>query len=340
MSPCARVIAIAIGLAACDGSTSAPPPPARASLAGAIANVGRHPIARESVARVAAAQHVTPIAARDALIRDALLASEAEARGLDRDPEVSARISAVLARALLHRVTKATREAPITGDEVRAITERHWLEIDRPEGFRVVHAVVRFSDRDAKEDRARAAVVAEKIRDEVVKIADRVPSLPAPARPSLFDKAPDTAKDPLAEVFREVASKIERGSFEVVIEELAPMAQDGRAVALTGQTFDAEFAKVASSLAARGDVSPVARTPFGAHVIMLLERTPAHRVPEEERRVMLRDEILAERARAADSALRAELRRGRVIAERADALLALVRVDPASDGPPRSRVPR
>ncbi len=46
-----------------------------------------------------------------------------------------------LARRLLRRILADARDAPLTEAELGDAAARHWLEVDRPEGFRTVHAV-------------------------------------------------------------------------------------------------------------------------------------------------------------------------------------------------------
>ena len=69
------------------------------------------------------------------------------------------------------------------------------------------------------------------------------------------------------------------------------------------------------------------QTPFGVHVIMLLERLPGHVVPAEERRTLLREEVVAGRATVLRDGLLERLRAGLEIDRSADALLALVSVE-------------
>ncbi|WP_437639139.1 peptidylprolyl isomerase [Sorangium sp. So ce854] len=326
MSPGRRAIAPAACLCACVAwavlSTSArgaaPLPPDVAARVGAI------DIPVDAVARIAAAQQIPPARARDAAIRDALFAAEARARGLDQHPEVQREISAALARHLLHRLKEeAANAGPVTDEELRTATERHWLELDRPEGYRTVHAVVRLSADADEATRARARALAEAIRKAVLSSRDvALRSEP----PRAVEGRPPS--DPAADAFVGAAKAVPADGLEVVAQPLPPVSAVGRALIPEPQQFDVDFARAAASLAARGDVSAPVASSFGVHVIMLLERIPAQVVPAEERRRLVRDEVVADRARAAQSKLLEALRREPRVVGGIDALLELVRIEP------------
>ncbi len=312
--------------AACRADPSpAPPAPAAAQMpAGVVARVGDLDVTADTVARVAAAQRIPLDRARDAAIRDALLAAGARARGLHDDPALRAQIQAVLARRVLRQLLDDARRAgPVTDDELRALTERHWMELDRPESFRTVHAVVRLAaDADAAtRDRARA--VAEAIRAAAAPARDVAlrtqPPPPAPGRPP---------SDPAADAFKEAARAVPADGFEIVAEMLPAVTAAGRALVPERQDFDPAFARGAAALAARGDLSPPVTSSFGVHVILLLERIPPSILPEDERRRLVHDEAVSDRARALQAQLLATLRREPALEGGVDALLSLVRIEP------------
>jgi PPIC-type PPIASE domain len=258
--------------------------------AGVVARVGKLEILSESVARVVQAQHVSVKEARDREIRDALLANGALARGLGDSPAVRAALRAVLARAALSKILEEASAAEPTEEEVNTATERHFMDFDRPEAFRVVHAVVRVaSDADA----------AKKL--EAREVAERIKSAVAGARD--------------ASQFRARAEAVDRGGFDVTVEQLKPVAADGRVIDLENPPPPGEepsryalpFAVAASHLAEPGDQGGPVETKFGWHVLMLLDRQPAHAVPFDERRRELRDEIAADRAKRMLEALQKQL---------------------------------
>lgn len=327
MSPRRRVIAAAACLCACAAwaalSTSArgapPLPPDVAARVGALA------IPADSVARVAAAQRISPAQARDAAVRDALFAAEARGRGLEQDLEVQRDISAVLARRLLHLLKEEAENAgPVTDDELRVATERHWMELDRPEGYRTVHAVVRLSADAGEVTRDKARALADAIRTAVLSSRE-VARRSEPPRASGARQPPT---DPAADAFISAAKGVPAEGLEVVAQALPPVTAAGRVLTPEPQQFDVDFSRAAASLNARGDVRAPVASSFGVHVIMLLERIPAQVVPVEERRGLVRDEVMTDRARAAQTRLLEVLRREPKVVGGVDALLELVRIEP------------
>jgi len=319
-------LALVLGLLGCGGRTDSPPVPASGPLgAGVIARVGTTEIAEETVARIAAAQRVDAATARDLAVRDALLATGARSLGLDAEPSTAFATQAVLARSLLRELmAEAVRAGPVTDEELRTTTARHWLELDRPEGFRTVHAVVRL---DAKADpatRKRAVEIAEAIRREVAPVQALAVTTPPPP-PGDPSKPPK--EDDLVEPFRKAATSVPHQDLELVVEALAPVAADGRVVTPDPGSFDAKFSEAASKLAARGDVSPPVVSSFGVHIIFLLERQPAISMPVEERRALLTSEVMTDRARAAQRRLLEGIRKDIGLDRNVDAWLALVAVD-------------
>jgi hypothetical protein len=289
------------------------------------ARVGAVQIPVDSLARIAAAQQISPALARDAAVHDALLASEARARGLDEVPAVRAEMSVVLARSLLQRLLEEARSAgPVTDEELRTATERHWLDLDRPEGFRTVHAVVRLKEGADAVTRARANEVAEAIRAAVSSARDVALTTAAP--PPTPGKPPPA--DPAAEAFEQAANAVPKQGFEVLAQPLPPVAASGRLLTSEGQRFDTDFSRAAASLVTRGDLSAPVASAFGVHVILLLERIPSQTVPEEERRRLVLEEVVSDRARAAQARLIESLRREPRLVDGLDALLELVRIEP------------
>jgi peptidyl-prolyl cis-trans isomerase C len=314
-----------LALLACDAPTpsrAAPPPPASGSLqAGVVARVGDVSITADEVARIAAAQGLSPAEARDLAIHDALLASEARARGVEQERSIDLAATGILARALIQDLAAAAEaQGPVTDAELDAVTARHWTELDRPDAARTVHAVVMVK-KDAPADvRAKASALAETIRKSLASAADAAQHS-EPPKPEL------RAEDPAVAAFRKAASAVPKGDFDVRIEPLNPVVADGRTFS-EGMRYEESFGRAALQLAHRGDVTPVFETSFGYHVALLLERIPGHVVPREERRAMVRDEVMTTRARAARDQLLASLRTRAAIGRNTDAHLALVPVEP------------
>ncbi|MFO0755235.1 MAG: peptidyl-prolyl cis-trans isomerase [Byssovorax sp.] len=331
----ARAVALAalVALVACSSGKDAPPAPATQNAQGAlapgtVAQVGRHAITVPLIARVVRMEHVTPAEARDRAVRDALLACGAEEAGLDRGPEARLGTQGVLARRLLREIADEVEKSPITDAELKLVTEQRWLEYDRPEGVRVVHAVVLV---DAKADAAKqqqAQAVAEALRAALVAVHDRAGSLPLPAPPDKPEPGRPPPEDPLSQAFLRAAGEVPHVGFELKPEELPPVAADGRMLIPKSGSLVPEFAQAAVQLEERGELSGIVRTPFGLHVMMLLEKLPALRVPEAERRDRLHGEIMAIRARAAVDQILTSARPRVTRAADADALLAKISIEP------------
>ena len=103
----------------------------RAALGGqVVARVGQVDLPASLVGAVARARHVAPSTALSWLVDDALASSGAMARGLDRSPEVNFERTAALARVTLAKVKEAAHETPPTDDEVRLLSQDHWMLVD------------------------------------------------------------------------------------------------------------------------------------------------------------------------------------------------------------------
>jgi peptidyl-prolyl cis-trans isomerase C len=222
------------------------------------------------------------------------------------------------------------RATPPTDEELAGAASRKWLDVDRPEGFRVVHAVARVDqakDDDAKKARARA--VAEAIRAAEVPIAAEAPSMPVlEGVPATSERiAPQDDPDTLSGAFRRVAMTVPHEGVDVVVQPMPPVAADGRLLVGGNETLDMTFVQAVLALPARGALSPVTPTPWGFHVILLLERTPPLALTREARSARLVADVVSERTRAADKKLLAGWKDQRTVMPDAPGLLDLVTVD-------------
>jgi peptidyl-prolyl cis-trans isomerase C len=300
----------ALALLACSNSpsatTTAPPPTTSTLPAGVVADVGSIAIGAQSVAAVASARQIPPRDALDREIRDALFASAALRADLDQHPATRAALRGALARATLESLKQEAAQADPTDAEIDEGTRRHFVELDRPEGYRVTHVVVRVAETADAASKARAKALAERI-------AERVASVGGEAD------------------FKAAAESVDRGGLEVMVQSLPVFAADGRVLderALNDPPMVLPFARAASHLAHAGQKSGVVATEFGYHVIMLLERTPALSVPFEERKIRLRDEIIKLRARKLKEELLSRIKSTLAtnVERSADALLSTVDV--------------
>lgn len=248
----------------------------QASLGGEVAaRVGGETIPVSLVAKVAAEQKVTPTEALRRLLDDAIAASAARDRGLDRVAPPSWRLTAARARLTTDRLLADAKLAgPPTDDEVAALSLEYWREVDRPVAVRVIHALVKRPKAPNGALEAQDRAFAETLHAELVTAKDdgdfktKAEALPHPAE------------------------------VEVVVERLPAFAVDGVITEGAGQMV-LPFAQGAHALANPGDTSGIVETPFGWHVIRLIERVPEERMPLESRRAAFTDAAYARRAKRA-----------------------------------------
>jgi hypothetical protein len=274
------------GALVCSCHDVAPTPGAeRARLPqGVAAKVGSEEVALATVARIAGAQGISPALARDRAVSDAVFATAARAR-FEGTSVVPVAERGALARVLLEGIkADAINRGPASDAEVAELTARRWQELDRPESVRTTHAVVKV-DNPASDAKARA--VADHIREAVRGITD-------------------------PEAFMSAAKSVAHDGVDVRVERLPAVTADGRTLDRdnpltdTGQRFDLTFASAVQALAV-GQISEPTKTVFGYHVILCEARLPEQRVPLEQRRVRLYDQVIKGRAEQAKQELLSRL---------------------------------
>ena len=289
MTPAPRTPPLLVSCAlflAC-GSHSEPQVISSQLPAGVPARAGSELISSESVRRIASSQGVAPAQAASYAISDAVFAQEARARApigagssIDR---------AALARSLLEQLRgEAERAGPPSEAELSAIVSERWTELDRPDGFRTIHALVR-NDKPEKAAEARA-------------LADRLAQALASAVTS--------------EEFEQLAKSVPHEGFELKTEPLPFVTADGRTFERRDDAFvprgpfDGDFARAASKLSTPGQQSPVTETRFGFHVIRLEERLAGSSLDKAQLPSLLGSDVLGRRAARARRELLERLRQG------------------------------
>lgn len=257
----------------CSSEHAAPPPPEQAALGGEVAaRVGEEVIPLSLVVEVAAKQHVAPREALRRLVDDAVASSAARKRGLDRNLPTSWQLTAVRGRLTADRLlAEARRAGPPTDAEIAELTTQYWREVDRPVAVRTVHALAQRPKTPDPQAEARAKAVAEELLRAVTGARD-------------------------ADDFTARANAVPHPGVDVVVQPLPAFASDGYVTEGEGR-MDETFAKAAHLLTAPGSTSAIIETPFGWHVIRLVERIPEQRMSLEARRLAFAEEAYMRRAR-------------------------------------------
>ena len=257
------------------GSGPAPVKPSSGALPeGQAARVGSELVSAATIARIVQHQGLAPAAAASAAVSDALFAKGARetlasstARSIER---------AAIARSLLEQLRHdAVAAGPPTAAEIAEVMKDRWAELDRPEAARTSHAIV-LNNKPERDAAAKA--LAQKLADALQNVRS-------------------------ADELVEKAKAFPHEGFDIKAERLPFITADGRSFqrrdagfAATPAQFDLDFARAALALEQPGQLSPVAKSSFGYHVIYLEERAPALVVPKEQLPTLLAPEVQTRRA--------------------------------------------
>ncbi len=274
--------ALSAALCACGGFETGAH---EGSPAAAAESLGQLQLDRSLVAEVERASGLPSKRALELVTEDAVLAAY-----LSRDnPPLASWVERIaLARALLRALgAEAEAEGPPRDDELAELSERRWWELDRPRMVQIAHAVVLSS-----EENPAARALAERIAARVA-----------------------TAKT--SAEFQTLAKAVRADGLSVKVEQLAPVAPDGRALdpdrpppnGPPVQTLDGVFVEAAQRLERAGQLSPVVRTRFGYHVLYLVKVIESRQPTLAERRQLLHGEVMEQRGRRLQSELLERQRR-------------------------------
>lgn len=262
-----------LALGSALGCDPGPRPPAPVDLTprrgAVVARVGDLALTDLDVAAVAAERSITPRAALDLLVGDALLAVEARRSGLVGPVEIAddawrARIQRLLARDVEARFTEATLPAAMVE---AAFAARH-AELAHRGLRRVVHAVWMVSA-DAGAPQNEAALARMLVFREELLAA--------------------THGRPTAEQFRAAAQRLQGGA-SVRVEDLEPFDRQGRTP--SASSYVPAFAEAVWALSPAEPLSEPFVTSFGVHVALLLEEVPPMTRTDDEARAIVRADLV------------------------------------------------
>lgn len=306
-----RRVALCVCVTAACGAEA---PTERSSVTlneGVVARVGAESVAGTTVEAVAAAQSVSLDVALEKAIFDATLAAGARE---ELAPTTVARLEKqVLAWAMLRELAAEARTQPLSEQELADVTDSSWTRYDRPEGRQVVHVVVRTDDQPPDDERARRRALADRLAEALTPVSERARTTEAVALEpeELFRWLPVAQQDPLLEPFEETVRETlgEVPSF-VKVELLPPVAANGYLIqhALNDIPLDRAFVEAAMKLQRRGDIAGVVESHAGFHVMILIRRTSALRVPRDRRVLALSPIVEKWRGRQASSKMLARAR--------------------------------
>lgn len=168
-------------------------------------------------------------------------------------------------------------KAEITDADIEKFYRENQKEFETPENVTVAHILAKSMPFDEKGEKLDPAVVAKNdaaAKEKIDKIYDEVMK-----DPSKFAE--------IAKAQSDCPSKAEGG-------KLPAFEKDGSFVGGMGQ-MEETFANAAFALQKAGDVSKPVKTPFGYHVIMLVEKKPASFMPLEQLKEPIRNELSMKR---------------------------------------------
>jgi hypothetical protein len=202
---------------------------------------------------------------------------------------------AARARALLADISRQIAAlGPAKDSELEEAAQARWWDLARPRMIRVTHAVALTKDADDQ----KANAVAEKIVAAVKGISD-------------------------LDEWKKIARSVPSDGIQVRVEDLDPVAADGRTVdpnephpaGFVAGSFDQDFVRAVFAMPAPKSpndappMSPVVKTKFGYHVIRFVEEIPEHRASPEALRTELSSAVFEQKGKLALEELKSSLRK-------------------------------
>lgn len=204
-------------------------------------------------------------------IRSQLIELEAKDRKIDQRPDVKYQIDQAIQRILLQELMKEwQKEFQIPEDELRTYYEQNKVKYDEPEKFRAQHVLIKVDENASKAE-------AEKARQKALTARKRIVN---------------------GEPFEKVAREMSDG----------PGAANGGDLGYVEKgRFNQKFEDVALKLKPN-EISEPVRTPFGWHVVKLIDIRPAQNRPFEEVKEEIKNEIMPRKRQEAFEAFMTSLK--------------------------------
>ncbi len=206
----------------------------------------------------------------EGIVRSRVLAAEARKRGLDKDPQVRARIDAILASELERRLRQERAPLNVSDEEARKYYDTHKAEFERAERKRLTQIFLRLPANAPEADKAAKLTAARDILDELKKAEPN-------KRAALFAKlAASRSEDPRGRRYQ--------GMYGYVYEGMAPSAR-----------YPREVLEAAAKLTEPGQISDLVRAPDGLHILRLERLIPARKQTFEQAMVMIKARLRSRR---------------------------------------------
>ncbi|NOY83118.1 MAG: hypothetical protein GXP31_19150 [Kiritimatiellaeota bacterium] len=206
----------------------------------------------------------------EGIVRSRVLAAEARKRGLDKDPQVRARIDAILAAELERRLRQERAPLAVSDDEARKYYDTHKTEFERPERKRLTQIFLKLPANASEKEKTAKLTAAREILDELKKAG---PDKQA----AVFAKLAATrSDDPLGRRYR--------GMYGYVSAGMKPSAR-----------YPQEVIDTVAKLTKPGQISDLVRAPDGLHILRLERVIPARKQTFEQALTIIKARLRSRR---------------------------------------------
>jgi len=200
------------------------------------------------------------------IVQNRILADEARRRGIDKEPEIRARIDGLLAAELIQRLRKERQNVAVTDEEARKYYEEHKQEFSRPARKRISRILLQAKTPAEMEKKAK---VAKELLAKIQKAG--------PKKLQVFHQL-------VREYSDDAFGKRRGGYYGLISAETKPSAR-----------YPKEVLDAVAKLQRPGDVSDVIKTPEGLQILMLEGEIPAYSQSVEQALPLIKARLRARR---------------------------------------------